>query len=62
MEGRDFTSGCSFIKTSDQDIELTGATTNDQDYIASCRQDIPLLINEIEKLRKLLNDNGIDCS
>ena len=62
VEGRDFTSGCSFIKTSDQDIELTGATTNDQDFIASCRQDIPLLINEIERLRKLLNDNGIDCS
>lgn len=62
VEGRDHTSGCSFIGTAGEDIELTGATADDQDFIASCRQDVPWLIDEIERLRKLLDDNGIDCS
>lgn len=60
VEGRDFTSGCSFIETSGEDIELSGATLADQDFIASCRQDVPLMIDEIMRLRKMLTDNGID--
>ena len=60
IEGRNHTSGCNFIRTSDEDIELTGATGNDQDFIASCRQDIPRLIDEINRLKKLLDDNNID--
>lgn len=51
VEDRDFTSGNSFIETSGEDIELRGATIADQDFIASCRQDVPLLIDEIMRLR-----------
>lgn len=52
VEGRDHTSGSSFIQTGTserrgQDIELTGATAEDQDFIASARQDVPRLIAEI---------------
>jgi hypothetical protein len=34
VEGRDHTSGSSFIRTAEKDLELTGATTFDQDFIA----------------------------
>lgn len=54
VEGRDHTSGCSFIRTAGDDIELTGASINDQDFIASSKQDIPLLIDEIVRLKKYL--------
>lgn len=54
VEGRDFTSGSSFIRTGREDIELLGATSDDQDFIAHAREDIPLLIAEIRRLRKLL--------
>ncbi len=59
IEGRDHTSGSSFIRTADEDIELTGATTNDQDFIAAARQDVPALIEEIYRLRQLLDDNHV---
>jgi hypothetical protein len=57
VEGRDHTSGNSFIMTGTRgargnDIELFGATVADQDFIARARQDIPRLIDEIERLRK----------
>lgn len=57
VEGRNHTSGSSFIMTGDpgnrgSDIELIGATTADQDFIAHARQDIPLLLEEIRRLRK----------
>lgn len=60
VEGRDHTSGCSFIKVGEgenrsDDIELTGATIADQDFIAAARQDIPALVREIRRLRKLLS-------
>ncbi len=59
IEGRDHTSGSDFIVTGEgdsrgEDIELTGATTADQDFIAHARQDIPKLLKEIHRLRKLL--------
>jgi hypothetical protein len=59
VEGRDHTSGSSFIMTGDRsargkDIELSGATITDQDFIAHARQDIPNLINEIKRLRLLV--------
>jgi hypothetical protein len=59
VEGRDHTSGSSFIQTGasqqrGQDIELIGATAEDQDFIAGARQDIPRLIAEIRRLRRLL--------
>ena len=59
IEGRDHTSGSSFIRTSGDDIELSGATTNDQDFIAAARQDVPALIEEIIRLRNILDDNNI---
>ncbi|WP_457417670.1 hypothetical protein [Roseateles sp. P5_E7] len=52
VEGRDHTSGSSFIRTGGDDIELSGATDEDQDFIASSRQDIPLLLAEIYRLRE----------
>ena len=59
VEGRDHTSGASFIKTgegacSGEDIELTGATAADQDFIAAARQDVPLLLKEVRALSALL--------
>ena len=45
IEGRDHTSGSSFI-----------ATTNDQDFIAAARQDVPALIEEVYRLRQLLDN------
>ena len=59
IEGRDHTSGSDFIMTGEgdsrgEDIELAGATAADQDFIAHARQDIPILVAEIERLRDLL--------
>jgi hypothetical protein len=58
VEGRDHTSGSSFIMTGTpenrgEDIELSGATIADQDFIASARQDIVDLVNEVRRLRAL---------
>ena len=55
IEGRDHTSGSDFIMTGvggerGPDIELTGASHADQDFIAHARQDIEDLIVEVEKL------------
>lgn len=44
IEGRDHTSGSSFIQTGAEDIELSGASIFDQDFIAAARQDIPKLV------------------
>jgi hypothetical protein len=59
IEGRDHTSGSNFIMTGapgdrGEDIELTGATTHDQDFIAHARQGVPRLVDEILRLRDLL--------
>lgn len=56
IEGRDHTSGSSFIMTGPkeapgEDIELTGATPDDLDFIANARQDVPRLIAEVRRLR-----------
>ena len=50
VEGRDFTSGSSFIQTASDGIEMAGATPADQDFIAHARQDVLLLIKEIRRL------------
>jgi hypothetical protein len=67
IEGRDNESGSSFImtgiakgdniwgETRGEDIYLTGATDADMDFIAHARQDIPNLLAEIKRLRKLLD-------
>ena len=61
IEGRDHFSGSNFIMTGDEnnrgeDIELIGATIEDQEFIAHAKQDIPRLINEIERLKKLIKN------
>ena len=53
VEGREHMSGSDFIMTEGEDIYLTGATVADQDFIAHARQDIPRLISEVQRLRKL---------
>ena len=63
IEGRDHLSGSSFIMTGKgalrgDDIEISGATTADQDFIAAARQDVPRLIAEIRLLHKMLAQTG----
>lgn len=51
VEGRDITCGSSFIKTAaNTDIEIIGATIDDQDFIAHARDDMVLLLEEIYNL------------
>ena len=54
IEGRDHESGSSFIQTSGPDIELSGARDEDYDFIASARQDLPRLLDEVRRLRQQL--------
>ncbi len=60
IEGRDQPlGGDSFIlrgvqSMRQEDLYLTGATVADHDFIAGARQDIPLLLDEIERLQALL--------
>ena len=59
VEGRDHSGGSDFIRTGgldddSPDIELLGATKEDQDFIAAARQDIPLLIAEIKRLKSII--------
>ena len=56
IEGRDHTSGSSFIKTGDgdYDINFIKIRHEDQDFIALSRNIIPELIMEIEELRAKL--------
>ncbi len=63
IEGRDHTSGDSSIRRGvegawQEDLYLSGATDADHDFIAHARQDVPLLLDEIERLRNLLKNNG----
>ena len=56
VEGRDHEAGSNFIMVGEgagrtADIELTGASVADQDFIANARQDIPRLVAEIRRLR-----------
>lgn len=52
VEGRDHTSGSNFIQTPSTDIEITGGTVADQEFIAAAKQDILRLVAEIAKLKK----------
>ena len=54
VEGRDQTSGSSFVQTGGDDIEMLGATMADYEFIANAKQDIPRLLAEIERLRSLV--------
>ena len=62
IEGRDHTSGSSFIMTGPtgnrgSDIELEGATDADYDFIACSRNDVPRLLAEVRRLRALVGDD-----
>ena len=52
----------SFIRTQRADMKIEGASDFDRRFIAHARQDIPLLINEIYRLRKLLDCNQVEVS
>lgn len=59
IEGRDHESGSNFIMTGNdenrgEDIEMSGATIADYEFIANAKQDIPKLIAEIRELKKKL--------
>jgi hypothetical protein len=58
IEGRNHSSGDSVIvrgvNETENDLYLVGATEEDQNFIAHARQDIPLLLDETERLHKLL--------
>lgn len=61
LEGRDHVSGSSFIRVGEgpdrrDDIEMSGATPADLDFIAHARQDVPLLVEEVRRLRALLSE------
>lgn len=61
IEGRVHEAGSNFImigegKSRKDDIEPIGAKTEDQDFIANARQDIPLLIKEIERLKNIIDE------
>lgn len=60
VEGRDHESGSSFIGTSGHDIELSGASEEDYDFIANAKQDVPRLIEEVRRLRAQLAAAKID--
>jgi len=54
IEGRGHQSGSNFIQTAGVDIELIGATLEDQDFIARSKDDVDRLIKEIRFLKKQL--------
>ena len=61
VEGRDHPLGGETViirgaNREEDDLYLIGGTVEDYDFIACARQDVPLLLNEIERLRKLLPD------
>jgi hypothetical protein len=67
VEGRDHTSGSSFIMVGSgaargDDIEPLGATDADLDFMAAARQDVPKLVAEVRRLRILLKRKNIDAA
>jgi tmRNA-binding protein len=46
--------GSSFIQTAGEDIYLTGATVDDQEFIAHARTDVARLLDEVERLLRKL--------
>src|SRR4051812_2915147 len=58
IEGRDHFGGDSIIRTADADLYLLPVPTpqhhQDQDFIAAARQDVPRLIAEVRRLRRLI--------
>lgn len=52
IEGRDQTSGSSFIMTAGEDIDPLGMPQDDQDFAAHARQDVPHLVAEVRRLSR----------
>jgi hypothetical protein len=48
-EGRDHTSGSSFIMTGEDDIDPVGMSVDDQDFAAYARQAVPQLLQELRR-------------
>ena len=64
IEGRDHESGGDFIMTGEgatrgQDMELMGATRADQDFIAAASQDVPRLVAEVHRLKRIAGESGV---
>ena len=62
IEDRDHESGSNFIMTGHRDqrgddIEMTGGTDADFDFIANARQDVPRLVKEIRAMQEKLGLN-----
>jgi len=64
-EGRDHTSGDSFIMTGPSgdrhgDLYVTSgdrpASAADYEFVANAREDVPALLDEIERLRRLVSE------
>ena len=53
IEGKNHTSGSSFIRTASGGIELDGATDADIEFMAEARQDIPFLLDQLQRLSDL---------
>ena len=54
IEKRDGISGSDFIMTEGEDIYLIGGTAADYEFVAHARQDIPALLAEVRRLKRLL--------
>ncbi|MBI4924129.1 MAG: hypothetical protein HY834_20530 [Devosia nanyangense] len=54
VEIRDKISGSDFIMTAGEDIYISGGTIDDQEFIAHARQDIPILLEEIRRLKLIV--------
>lgn len=58
IEGRDHESGSNVIITGeDVGLEILEATDADLDFIANAKQDIPRLIEEVRRLKKILDSS-----
>jgi hypothetical protein len=51
FEGRDHWGGSNIVLTAGEDLDICGATAADLDFIASARQDVPRLLEEVRALR-----------
>jgi hypothetical protein len=61
VEGRDHHGGDNFVRTGGlddtcPDLYLSPASVEDQDFIAHARQDVPRLVAEVRRLRRLASD------
>jgi len=48
IEGRDHDSGSDFIQTAEEDIELSGGSQADQDFVAAIHEAVPQMLKQIQ--------------